>query len=156
MTSTSIEADGFDPSPVIHPAADEQKQRRVLWGSILLMLLLAAVAPFSGPLVETVTERLDPAWDRASSDLKTLQTALLRYNHNNGRLPTEAEGLQALVAAPPSARSKSPIVQPECLIDPWGRIYQYRPFENDTSGHDLFSLGADGIKGTRDDIHLDT
>ncbi len=150
----------FTSTEVTSPTSEDQgsadhRRRRVLWGWVIGFLLLATLAPFSGPLIEQTQYRLSSAWDRCQSDLRTIETCLARYQHNNGKLPTEAEGLQALVAAPPSARSKSPILKSNSLVDAWGGIYQYRPFVNDPSGYDLFSLGADGIEGTRDDIHLD-
>jgi general secretion pathway protein G len=62
-----------------------------------------------------------------------LESALVRFARDNGRLPTTEEGLDALAAVP---------------LDEWGNAFHYRqPGVHNPGGFDLWSLGADGQPG---------
>lgn len=88
--------------------------------------------------------------------IKAFETALTSYKIANLVYPTQQQGLEALVTRPssePVPRRWSPLMKPEALIDPWGRKIAYRnPGKRNQGGYDVFSLGADGVENTDDDI----
>ncbi len=92
---------------------------------------------------------------KAVSDIVALESALDMYRLDNGRYPTTAQGLEALIARP--AQPPVPRSYPEdgyvrrLPKDPWGNSYQLRqPGEHGKV--DIFSAGPDGEAGTDDDI----
>ncbi|MBN8460019.1 MAG: type II secretion system major pseudopilin GspG [Verrucomicrobia bacterium] len=92
------------------------------------------------------------------NDVATLVNALAMYRLNAGHFPSTAQGLAALVDKPtgdpvPERWTKLCERMP---LDPWGAPYQYRREREETKkdpGYDLWSMGKDGVSGTRDDIH---
>lgn len=93
---------------------------------------------------------------KAKADIKAISTSLIRYQTMARTHPTEQQGLDALVTKPTTAPEPSnwrQLMQPQGIIDPWTRKYQYRyPGKHNTRSYDIFSLGFDGIEGTEDDI----
>jgi type II secretion system protein G len=73
---------------------------------------------------------------------------------DNGRYPTAAEGLAALLVRPPNAPSwRGPYLAYDMLTDPWGNPYVYRnPGKHNSNGFDVFSMGPDGRVDGGDDI----
>lgn len=100
---------------------------------------------------------IDAETGKATADLNTMETNLLRYRTMAGLEPSQAQGLLALAKMPagnPVPKSWHKLTDESALIDPWGRPYQYRnPGKRDKEGHDLFSLGKDGQEGTPDDVY---
>lgn len=91
----------------------------------------------------------------AEAQLNTLKVALTQFKTLNRRLPSNEEGLAALVNPPASARVKRSLTTSSAIMDPWGKPYQYRTsYDSDTSAHVLWSFGPDGLDGTEDDITL--
>ena len=88
----------------------------------------------------------------------SLKTSLVRYKIDVGDYPVTAEGLAALVAAPPSKseRWRGPYIDApggRIPADPWGEAYRYRfPGMRNPGGYDLYSIGPDKTEGTADDI----
>lgn len=81
----------------------------------------------------------------------SISSAVKMYQVNHGRLPTEAEGLSALVKRPaslPPDESWSPLMD-ELPVDAWGHAYQYRRDHSLERGFGLYSLGPDGISATQ-------
>ena len=122
---------------------------------IMLVLFIIALLLGSGVhMMKGVTQAGEKA--KAKSDISMLETSLVRYKTDALYYPTQAQGLEALVARPssePIPRSYSPLVKAEALTDPWGNKYQYRiPGKNNPTGFDVFSKGPDGAEGTDDDI----
>ena len=91
--------------------------------------------------------------DLAGVQIRQLEQALEMYKLDNGRYPTEEQGLTALVRAPssePVPRRYSPggYVKRDSLTDPWGMEYRYTsPGANNTHSFDLSSVGPDGVEG---------
>jgi general secretion pathway protein G len=74
--------------------------------------------------------------------IKNIETALSLYRLNNGRYPTNEEGLQILVK-PADGQSVYIKAIPK---DQWDNAYQYRtPGQN--GDYDLWSYGRDGQEG---------
>ena len=92
----------------------------------------------------------------AKSQIEMLSAALDAYRLDNGSYPTSQQGLAALWEKPtidPPANWRSPYLRKPVPLDPWQRPYLYvAPGEQNKSGYDLLSLGADGkIGGTGED-----
>lgn len=69
----------------------------------------------------------------------------------DGRYPSEEEGLEGLT--PENLRAKNPERVRGLFLDFWQRRIRYRnPGQHHPDGFDLYSLGADGVEGTEDDI----
>jgi general secretion pathway protein G len=86
--------------------------------------------------------------DTARIQMNQIAAGLDLYRLDIGRYPTEAEGLEALVAQPASAqRWGGPYVKDaDVLVDPWGARFGYAPAQ-ERAAFDLWSLGADGAEG---------
>lgn len=111
---------------------------------VIMGLLISVVAP-------KVLGRADEARvHKARADFSAIATALKMYRLDNYVYPSSEQSLQALVAQPtlePIPRQwRDAGYLEELPLDPWGRAYLYlspgseKPF-------DIFSLGADGVKG---------
>lgn len=105
----------------------------------ILGLLVTLVAP-------RIIGRTDEARvTKAKADIKAIEEALNMFKLDNGFYPTTAEGIAALVQAPPRAKKWNPDgYLPKVPVDPWGNEYIYG-----SDGRDLFvkSLGADSQEG---------
>ena len=94
---------------------------------------------------------------RATADIRTLETNIVRYRTMAGFVPTQAQGLEALAKKPsgnPAPRSWRQLMDASALMDPWGHPYQYRnPGKKNQGGYDIYSMGPDGQDGTQDDVY---
>jgi hypothetical protein len=78
--------------------------------------------------------------------IRQIDGALETLNLEQGRYPTQAEGLQALVDRPKENWTGYLKSLPK---DPWGNDYIYRyPGRYKTNSFDLYSLGEDGRSTT--------
>lgn len=130
-------------------------RRRVRGGFSLIELLLVLVilAVLAAVVVPKFTGRSEDARKTAAkTDISQIETAMDTFEIENGRFPTNEEGLNALLVAPPNMPNwKKPYVKSD-LKDPWGNPYVYRyPGLNNVHGFDLSSLGPDG-QPSADDI----
>ncbi len=84
----------------------------------------------------------------ASVQAKNIVAGLNLYRLDAGRFPTEAEGLEALVKAPPSVTLwNGPYLPDEkALTDPWGNPYHMR-VPGQHGEVDVYSLGSDNAPG---------
>lgn len=118
---------------------------------IEIMVVIVILGIFAALVVPNVMSRPDDARAVAArQDINTLMQALKLYRLDNGRYPTSAQGLSALVrrpTAPPEPRNWKPGGYLERLPrDPWDTAYQYaNPGEHGEI--DVWSLGADGAMG---------
>lgn len=112
---------------------------------IIIGVLVAMVLPrMTGRSEET---RVSVA--RADIDVN-VATALKLYELDNGEFPPNLGAL--LSPASGSTHWKGPYLDRKPL-DPWGREYQYQYKGTHRSyDYDLFSLGKDGLAGTKDDV----
>lgn len=114
---------------------------------VILGILAATILPqFMGTTQEAKI-------GQAKAHIAELESALERFNIHMDRVPTNEEGLNALVE-PPSDEDKKwrgpyiKLLRP----DPWGHPYQYRsPGVRRPTGFDLWSRGADGADGGEGD-----
>lgn len=87
--------------------------------------------------------------DAAKIEMGQIAQTLDLYKLETGRYPTTAEGLQALISAPPGlANWNGPYWKRSSVPkDPWGNDYRYAsPGQNNTP-FEIHSYGADGIEG---------
>ena len=91
---------------------------------------------------------------RAQGDLGSFEVGLGNYKKDNGKFPSTAEGLNALVSKPAGAGNwKGPYLDmKEIPRDPWGRAYVYRSPGQKNPEFDLFSPGPDGRPDSIDDV----
>jgi general secretion pathway protein G len=122
-----------------------------------VMVVLAIIALIAGLAVPRLMESFGRAKARtAAIQMENLKGAVQLFYLDVGRYPAEAEGLQALIAAPSGVEGwLGPYLDSEAdLADPWERVYLYRspagekPFEITTYGRD----GRAG--GTREDSDI--
>lgn len=95
--------------------------------------------------------------ETAGTQIDRLDGILDIYRLETGTLPSEAQGLGALLNAPQGVKGwNGPYIKKaESLIDPWGNPYIYRNPGSDSRPYEITSLGADGRPGgTGDDADL--
>jgi general secretion pathway protein G len=127
------------------------RRRRPERGFTLLELLVVLV--ILGLLAGLVAPQVFSYLGRAKTDtariqIENLGAVLDLYRLDVGRYPSQDEGLEALLEAPPGAQGwNGPYVnRADALIDPWGRPYLYRQ-PGQHAPYDLFTFGADGVEG---------
>lgn len=127
---------------------------------IEILVVLAIIGLLVGVLV-TKTDKIFGSSQVAVAGIFVRESSkipLTTYKHDLGDYPTTAEGLQALVVAPPSRaeRWRGPYIEApggKLSPDPWGEPYQYRfPGTKNPGGYDLYSKGPDHQADTPDDI----
>lgn len=113
---------------------------------MVVVVILGVLAVLIVPRVVGRTEEARVA--AAKHDLAAIMQSLKLYKLDNGRYPTNEQGLQALVTKPqagPSASNWRPYLD-KLPKDPWGNTYQY--LNPGVHGEiDVFTLGADGQPG---------
>jgi len=114
-----------------------------------IMVVVVILGILAVLIVPRVLGRSDEARQAAAKhDIATVMQSLKLYRLDNGRYPTNEQGLQALVAKPTTAPAPSnwkPYLD-KVPKDPWGNTYQY--LSPGVHGEvDVFSLGADGQPG---------
>ena len=110
----------------------------------ILGLLIGLVAP-------AVLRQLSGARTNiAKQSIERLGSVLDLYKLDIGSYPTTAEGLQALITAPPGVNNWSgPYVKGDAPVDAWNHPYSYRsPSERAGHDYDLCSAGSDPSAGS--------
>ena len=93
---------------------------------------------------------------KLNADLSSLEKAILMFELDLGRCPTQYEGLKALVARTDGKLMQfwsGPYIRTESgqFLDPWGTPYQYVcPGVHNKKAYDLISLGEDKKKSDDD------
>ena len=88
------------------------------------------------------------------SQIDSFSAALDLYFLDNGRYPTTAEGMAALVQRPGTASAwNGPYLKGgQMPRDPWGNNYMYRS-PGQHGQYDLYSLGPDGREGVNNVVN---
>lgn len=122
---------------------------------IEIMIVVIIIAGLASMVVPRLLGRTDQANKSiAKADINSnIAMALKLYHLDNGKFPTTAQGLNALVTSPSGAPNWNGPYLDTLPEDPWGGPYQYKcPGNVNKTGYDLYSLGSDGEEGTGDDI----
>lgn len=91
--------------------------------------------------------------EAARSQIKTLMTALQMYRADQGTLPTQGQGLEALCEAPtadPAPKQYPPegyLESRNVPRDPWGNAYIYLVPGRQGEACEVISYGSDGEEG---------
>ncbi len=120
---------------------------------IEIMVVVTILGILAALIVPRVVGRTDDARIAAAKqDVAQLMQALKLYRLDNGRYPTNDQGLQALIERPtlepvPSNWKQGGYLDPPILrTDPWGQSYQY--LSPGLHGEvDVMSFGRDGQPG---------
>jgi len=129
-----------------HPHAMAALAGFTLLELMVVMLILALLATIAAP---QVMKHLSKAKSQtAKIQIDALTASVSFFQMDLGRVPTDQEGLKALVEKPADEpKWDGPYVQKaDSLIDPWGNPYRYkhpgihRDFE-------IFTLGSDNKEG---------
>ncbi|MFV3282747.1 type II secretion system major pseudopilin GspG [Pseudomonas sp. NY15356] len=120
---------------------------------IEIMVVVIILGVLGALVLPNVMSRPDHAkLTAARTDIQSISTALEIYRLDNGRYPSTAQGLDALVKRPTVAplprQWNAQGYLKSTPTDPWGSPYQYTsPGTHSSQGYDLYSLGADGQPG---------
>lgn len=87
----------------------------------------------------------------AKSDIEAISIQIRTFEILNGRLPTETEGIPALVIQPEAKLPNWKQLLQAVPKDPWGGAYVYRIDKHSRHGFVVYSLGPDS-KSDRDDV----
>jgi general secretion pathway protein G len=122
-----------------------------------IMIVLAIIALIAGLAAPRLMQNYGRAQGRSAEiQMTNIKGAVQMFYLDVGRYPTEAEGLQALLAAPADAKGwRGPYVDDDkSITDPWGRVYLYHS-PGKTKPFDILSYGRDGrAGGTSDDSDI--
>jgi general secretion pathway protein G len=126
------------------------------------LLEIMAVVVIMGLLMSIIGVSISGQIDKARlatarAQIAQLESALELYRMDNGRYPTTAQGLVALVEKPgdaPQPRNYPRggyLSKADALLDPWSEPYQYAsPGDHNRHGFDLWTQGADQAPGGED------
>lgn len=134
--------------------------RRTSGGFTLLemVMVMAIIAVLAGGVIGLLGNFGESSKiQRAETDIKTIDAALMQYKTLAGRYPTSEQGLDALVKKPTTApkpkRYPSDPYMKALPLDPWGNPYAYKmPGSQNPRTYEVISYGADGQPGGDDDI----
>lgn len=86
------------------------------------------------------------------AQIANLTAALATFEADNGKYPTDAEGLGAMVRSPAGLPNWHQLLA-DVPVDGWGNDFAYQCLGTKNPGSfDLTSAGPDGKFGTKDDI----
>lgn len=119
---------------------------------MIVVMIIGLLAAFTVP---SIFKRFGKAKRSiAKSKMAIIDSALGDFYFDCDRLPTESEGLDALINAPSDLEEKwdGRYCKPSQLLDPWDNPYIYieEGFIN-IGSYDLISFGADGEEGGEGD-----
>ncbi|MGH8279581.1 MAG: type II secretion system major pseudopilin GspG [Gammaproteobacteria bacterium] len=121
------------------------------------VVMLVAILGITGAVIVTsLLGRPDPAHIAAArQEIHTLATALQSYGRDNHRYPSDAQGLEALVAKPtldPLPANWRPYLD-VLPLDPWGHAYQYQ-YPGAHGTFDVWSYGPGGPSASGSDVGI--
>ena len=121
---------------------------------IELLLVMVILVVLAAVVVPRFTGRSEQArMTAATTDIASIESALDAFEVDNGRYPSNDEGLGALLVSPAALTNwRGPYLKRNAVpADPWNNAYVYRyPGTHNATGYDLFSMGADGREGNDD------
>ena len=125
----------------------------------ILTTLASGLVVWIACLVESQAQsQSDARKATAIRDIFMLESAIIDYADHTGSIPSEAEGLEALVKRPRSMSHRTPWRQMLKAIptDPWSQSFHYKVDEKYPLGFGIYSRGPNGISRSegeeRDDL----
>ena len=117
---------------------------------MIVLLILGLLCSIAAPRVSKYLAKAKT--ETAKIQITALTAAVESFNLDNGRYPTTAEGLAALMKQPDSLPTwDGPYIDKESsLIDPWKSGYVYR-MPGEHRAFDLYTRGADQREGGEGD-----
>lgn len=136
------------------PSSLQKKQRGfTLLEIMVVIVILGLLASFVIPNLMGNKDKADR--QKAISDIVALENALDMYRLDNGRYPTNEQGLEALITKPTLTPIPRNYPQDGYLRrlpqDPWGNNYKLTNLGK-INKIDISSAGYDGEFNTEDDI----
>jgi general secretion pathway protein G len=116
---------------------------------LLVMVIISILAAIVVP--KLVGRREQANITKAKADVSSLNTVLQEFEVDNGRFPTQSEGLQALVLNPGNLPEWKSLLK-EVPTDPWGRPYVYHCPGSNGQEYDVYSTGNSGQDGNADNV----
>jgi general secretion pathway protein G len=129
----------------------QQTRRQRGFTLIEIMVVIAILGILAALIVPKIMSRPDEARRvAAKADIGSIMQSLNLYRLDNGRYPTQEQGLRALVEKPTTEpvpnNWKGGGYMDRVPMDPWGKEYQY--LNPGVHGEvDIFSYGADSKPG---------
>jgi len=113
---------------------------------LVVIVIIGLLAAYVGPKYFSQLGKSEVTV--AKAQIEAFDKSLDTYRLDVGRYPSAEEGLNALMAAPPSAGAKwnGPYLKKGVPQDPWGHAYQYRS-PGSKGEYEIISLGKDGQPG---------
>ncbi|MGA0332490.1 MAG: type II secretion system major pseudopilin GspG [Kiritimatiellia bacterium] len=123
--------------------------------SLIEVLVALVIIAIMGSVValNLVGTTEDAKIKSTQAEIQTLATALTLYKAQQGFLPSQQQGLEALVRAPTSAPVPPRYPQGgylqsvEVPLDAWDRPYIYLSPGRENQPFEIISYGADGMEG---------
>lgn len=144
--------DATPPRPLVSREARRRQAGFTLIEIVIVMAIIALLASLVAPQV--FGKLADSKVKVTHAQVELLVTAIDSFVLDNGRPPTQEEGIQALIQAPRDLpRWSGPYLRKrELPKDGWNNsfVYEY-PGKRSTTGYDLYSLGSDGKPGGTDE-----
>ena len=142
--------------PLKYPAATLRRHAGfTLLELLVVIVIIGLLAGLVGPRYFDTVSKSKVKVARAQMD--SLEKALGQYSLEVGTLPTQEQGLEALMTQPAGvAKWQGPYLKKGIPPDPWGNPYHYlSPGTANPASYDLLSYGRDGKPGgTGDDADL--
>lgn len=125
---------------------------------IELLVVIAIITILAGVVTVSLVRKPGEARVAAAKlQIKELQTALNIYRTEQGRYPTQEQGLDALVGAPdrepiPKNYPRDGYLQSTRVpLDPWGGSFVYLAPGRAGESYEILCYGSDGEPGGEDD-----
>lgn len=120
---------------------------------IEIMVVLVIMGLLASIVAPAVMDALgDSKSKRVLADFANMETALKMYKLDNFTFPSSEQGIEALVTEPdtqPKPKNWRSYM-PELPLDPWGNPYLYLS-PGEAHSFDIYTLGADGVRGGIDE-----
>ena len=114
-----------------------------------LLVVLAILGLLAAIVAPQVLHYLGASRSQAAKvQIENIAASLDQFDMDVGRYPSQEEGLDALVQAPPGVSNwNGPYLRrPSALVDPWGQKYLYR-IPGRHGDADVYTLGSDRTEG---------